>query len=207
MSWDAPGTVYFYSGSRGRHRALSNFSVHDPFGMWLPADLDPTRYLLADEPVPQDVLVQCTNGEVAFHLGKLGGYPDEAGNWAALGRLVNAEGPLQAKRLADRRSGLPLPARWDELGRALWMLEVCRAKFSQLPALRDLLLNTGDAPLAENSPRDFEWGCRDARGGYTGKNLLGRCLMRVRGELQAEQQRRGAALHGVQEALTGLASA
>jgi hypothetical protein len=49
---------------------------------------------------------------------------------------------------------------------------------------RDALLATGDRPLAEDSPSDFEWGARDGQGGYTGHNYLGRALMRVRDELR-----------------------
>ena len=65
--------------------------------------------------------------------------------------------------------------------RARIMLTVVRAKFA-VPELRDLLLCTGDRILAEDSPRDFVWGCRDRKGAYTGQNLLGRALMRVRDE-------------------------
>jgi len=39
--------------------------------------------------------------------------------------------------------------------------------------------------IAEDSPYDPLWGCRDRAGGYTGANLLGRALMRVRDELRA----------------------
>ena len=75
------------------------------------------------------------------------------------------------------------------------MLTVLRAKFA-VPELRELLLSTGDRILAEDSPRDFVWGCRDPAGGYTGQNLLGRALMRVRDEARYAARRHDPALAG-----------
>jgi hypothetical protein len=66
------------------------------------------------------------------------------------------------------------------------MLTVVRAKFADGP-LRDVLVGTGSHLLAEDSPYDPVWGCRDRAGGYTGSNLLGRALMRVRDELREPQ--------------------
>jgi len=91
---------------------------------------------------------------------------------------------LTATPLAAKRAGrdVALPADWDQL-RLLVMLDVVRAKFAA-ESLHELLLSTGDHVLAEDSPYDPVWGCRDRRGGYTGQNLLGRALMRVRDELR-----------------------
>jgi hypothetical protein len=58
------------------------------------------------------------------------------------------------------------------------------ARSTGSPRSRDALPATGDRPLAEDSPSDFEWGARDGQGGYTGHNYLGRALMRVRDELR-----------------------
>jgi hypothetical protein len=51
-------------------------------------------------------------------------------------------------------------------------------------------------PLAENSPSDFLWGCRDPQGEYGGQNSLGLALMQVRAELIADVRTRLAALAG-----------
>jgi predicted NAD-dependent protein-ADP-ribosyltransferase YbiA (DUF1768 family) len=59
-----------------------------------------------------------------------------------------------------------------------------------------LALLTHPRPLAEDSPSDFVWGCRDPQGGYGGQNLLGLALMRVRAELIADVRTRLAALAG-----------
>jgi NADAR domain len=78
------------------------------------------------------------------------------------------------------------PLRW------LWKY-VDGAKTAGEPYRAGLLL-THPRPLAENSPTDFVWGCRDPEGGRGGENLLGLALMRVRAELAADVQSQLAAL-------------
>ena len=64
------------------------------------------------------------------------------------------------------------------------MRGVLRAKFSQHPALRDLLLSTGDARIVEvgttDTPVNRLWGEVNGKG----KNMLGVLLMEVRDELR-----------------------
>jgi ribA/ribD-fused uncharacterized protein len=59
------------------------------------------------------------------------------------------------------------------------MYKALRFKFSQNLRLRQMLLNTKDSTLVEDSPLDYEWGIGDG----TGTNLLGKILMIVRHEL------------------------
>jgi ribA/ribD-fused uncharacterized protein len=67
----------------------------------------------------------------------------------------------------------------------------CRLKFSQNPELKEFLLSTSDMLLVEASPYDNIWGIglneRDAfsipPSQWPGQNLLGKCLMGVRGAL------------------------
>ena len=66
-------------------------------------------------------------------------------------------------------------------------------KFALEP-YRSALLLTDRRPLAEDSPGDFVWGCRDPQGGYGGQNLLGLALMQVRAELIADVRTRLAAI-------------
>ena len=61
------------------------------------------------------------------------------------------------------------------------MMKVLRAKFTQHEDLRQLLLDTGDAILMENSQKDYYWGI-GADG--TGKSMLGKLLMKLRDELK-----------------------
>jgi ribA/ribD-fused uncharacterized protein len=67
------------------------------------------------------------------------------------------------------------------------MRGVLRAKFSQHPALRDLLLSTGNARLVEvgttDNPVNRLWGEVNGKG----KNMLGVLLMEVRDELRQVQ--------------------
>jgi hypothetical protein len=42
------------------------------------------------------------------------------------------------------------------------------ARSTGSPRFRDALLATGDRPLAEDSPSDFEWGARDGRAATPG---------------------------------------
>jgi hypothetical protein len=59
---------------------------------------------------------------------------------------------------------------------------VLRAKFSQHTNLMQMLVDTGDAQLVENSPYDAFWGIgRDG----TGQNQLGLLLQEIRTELRA----------------------
>jgi len=156
--WDEPGTIYFYRGDSGPYREFSCFFVHAfPMASWAR---------------PAEILLW-PSGEHPFHAAK---DPTDATER----RILACATPLDAKRLGGR---LPLRGDWD-IARTHVMLTVQRAKFA-VPGLGELLLSTGDRLIAEDSPRDFVWGCRDANGGYTGRNYLGRALMRVRDELRA----------------------
>lgn len=55
------------------------------------------------------------------------------------------------------------------------------AKFTQHHDLMTYLLATNDEELIEDSPVDYFWGCgKDG----SGKNMLGKLLMEIRGELR-----------------------
>lgn len=144
-----------------RFYAGSPFSNFARSPIWLPCPLD------------SDVLVEHPTVEHAFQAAKATTWPDFRRVWLA-------PTPAEAKRIG----------RWEIIARPDWpshrfhaMLAALRAKY-RIPRFREALLATGDRPLAEDSPSDFEWGARDGRGGYTGCNYLGRALMRVRDELR-----------------------
>lgn len=183
-SWNIPGAFLFY----GKEDWASNFNVHEPFEIPMPFSLNPTAFLRAGEPIPGDLLLECTFGEVAFQLGKVGAHKEREKNWADLVSIWSSSDPLTSKRRSGRQSGIRLPKHWDAWVRVAWMLEISRCKYT-IPRLRRLLLATGERVLVENSHnadgsgRDVEWGGRDKQGGWTGLNLLGRVLMQVRSEL------------------------
>jgi len=71
---------------------------------------------------------------------------------------------------------------WNEVKDQV-MTECVYAKFTQHPNLKEQLLATADEELVEDSPVDWYWGCgKDG----TGKNMLGKILMKVRKELRDE---------------------
>lgn len=61
------------------------------------------------------------------------------------------------------------------------MYEAVYAKFTQHDELKKLLLSTGYAILIEHTPHDKYWG---GGGDGSGKNKLGKILMKVRNELR-----------------------
>ncbi len=86
---------------------------------------------------------------------------------------------FEAKALARRR---PDALRNDwEIVRDEVMETAIREKFRQHPCLRDALKATGDAEIIEASPVNTHWGV-GAEG--TGKNMLGRIMMKVRDEFR-----------------------
>lgn len=72
------------------------------------------------------------------------------------------------------------------------MVDVCYEKFTQNTELKELLLSTGDAILAEASPKDKIWGVGlrvddpdfTDPGKWRGTNLLGQALMEVRNRIR-----------------------
>jgi len=93
-----------------------------------------------------------------------------------------AESPRLAFELT-RRPEVPVRSDWD-LVKVDVMRKAIHAKFTQNPDLKEQLLATGDLVIVENSPVDYFWGI-GADG--SGKNLLGKILMDVRGQLKADQ--------------------
>jgi ribA/ribD-fused uncharacterized protein len=94
--------------------------------------------------------------------------------------IRRATSPMIAARMGRSRKR-PLRRDWESAKDGI-MLEALRAKFSQHPDLRKLLLETGDRPLVEHTANDQYW----ADGGDgSGRNRLGELLMRLREELGA----------------------
>jgi len=87
--------------------------------------------------------------------------------------------PKQAANMGRDRS-LPLRKDWEEVKNEI-MYEALTAKFSQSKELKSILLATGNAILIEDSPKDYYWGCGKDN---TGKNMLGRLLMKIRKQMR-----------------------
>jgi N-glycosidase YbiA len=96
-----------------------------------------------------------------------------------------AKSPLLAARMGrDRKSKLRRD--WESV-KVMVMTEAVRAKFTQHDDLRATLLATGDAIIIEHTENDDYWG---DGGDGSGKNILGKILMRIRSELQEAEERR-----------------
>ena len=89
-----------------------------------------------------------------------------------------AKSPMVAARMGRSRER-PLRADWEAVKDDI-MREALRAKFTQHPALKSLLLKTGDTELVEHTANDSYWG---DGGNGTGGNRLGQLLMELRDQL------------------------
>ena len=92
-----------------------------------------------------------------------------------------AKSPMVAARMGRSRER-PLRQDWETAKEDI-MREALLVKFTQHPALRSLLLSTGDAELIEHTTNDRYWG---DGGNGKGKNRLGQLLMELREQLQTE---------------------
>lgn len=96
-----------------------------------------------------------------------------------MGDVLRAPTPRAAAAIGRDRQR-PLRQDWEAVKDDV-MRAAVRAKFTQNPALREVLLSTGEAPLIEAAPKDYYWGC-GADG--SGQNRLGEILMEIRAELR-----------------------
>ena len=93
--------------------------------------------------------------------------------------IRRAVSPMIAARMGRSRQ-YPLRPDWEQVKNEI-MYSTVLAKFTQNDALRELLLATGDAEIVEHTKNDSYWG---DGGNGSGRNELGKILMRVREELR-----------------------
>ncbi len=96
--------------------------------------------------------------------------------------IRQATSPMIAARMG-RSHTHPIRPDWEAVKDDI-MREALRAKFTQHPKLRSLLLSTGAAELVEHTRNDRYWG---DGGDGTGQNRLGHLLMELRAQLREEQ--------------------
>ena len=105
-------------------------------------------------------------------------------------KILAAEHPHAAKKLG--RQIQPFHESVWKQQRFAIVVQGNLAKFTQYPALKDFLLQTGERILVEASPMDTIWGIGLAQDNsqandptkWRGDNLLGFALMLVRDQLQ-----------------------
>jgi N-glycosidase YbiA len=102
------------------------------------------------------------------------------------GEVMRASSPGEAAR-AGRDRKRPLRKDWESVKDGV-MMKALRAKFAAYPELVTLLLSTNEEALIENTTNDYYWGCGTDG---TGKNMLGRLLVKLREELKRETKSTG----------------
>ena len=90
-----------------------------------------------------------------------------------------ARGPGEAKKLGQ---AVRMRSDWEDV-KFTFMLIALRAKFSQHPQMKEILIKTGDRDIYEDSPYDKIWGTGIRGGIGVGSNKLGKALMQLRLEL------------------------
>lgn len=93
--------------------------------------------------------------------------------------IRNANSPGEAAKLGRNRYR-PMRADWEKIKDDVMMVAL-RAKFTQHPDLKELLLSTGNCTLTEHTSNDRYWG---DGGDGSGKNMLGKLLVKLRDELK-----------------------
>lgn len=94
-------------------------------------------------------------------------------------RIRTAHSPKEAANLGRSRD-FPLRSDWETIKRQVMYAAVLK-KFQSHEAPRRELLATGNAIIQETAPGDYYWGTGKD---FTGRNELGKILMRVRSALR-----------------------
>lgn len=94
-------------------------------------------------------------------------------------KIRKAATPMKAAQLGRSRKERILK-NWDNRKDNV-MYDALKAKFSQYEELKKILIETGDKTLIEHTENDSYWG---DGGDGTGKNRLGKLLMKLRDELK-----------------------
>ena len=94
-------------------------------------------------------------------------------------KIQRAHSPMKAAELGRSRK-VKIKRNWDKIKDNV-MHDAVYAKFTQYEELYGLLLNTEDSVLVEHTKNDDYWG---DGGDGSGKNMLGKILMKVREKLK-----------------------
>lgn len=94
-------------------------------------------------------------------------------------KIRKAASPMKAAELGRSRK-VTIRKNWDNFKDNV-MYDALKAKFTQHQELRKLLIETEDKILIEHTENDSYWG---DGGNGSGKNKLGKLLMKLRSELK-----------------------
>ena len=163
---DKDGKILFYERDQEEYGFLSNFhqASFDLDGQTWPTVEHYYMAMKSENPKYQQEILAAHSPGKAKRLGdsKIG-----QDNWA------------KQSLFRTNRGGYQLKPNWDK-DKVDVMYRAVKAKFSQNSDLKIALLETGNKELIEDSPSDNFWG---AGSSGTGRNELGKILMKVRAEL------------------------
>lgn len=112
----------------------------------------------------------------------------EFGDEIAKAKIMRSDNPAEQKYTKVEKFNVMI---WHQTAEDI-MLRGLHLKFEQNLELKKMLLDTGCKLIGEASPHDNYWGCgiglHDPKvsdpANWTGQNLLGKCLMKIRSELK-----------------------
>ncbi len=93
--------------------------------------------------------------------------------------IILSRSPLEAKNTAYKYKDF-IKKDWHDV-KVKIMYEIVKTKVLQHKEVKDVLMNTKNDEIIENSPIDYFWGCGKDK---TGQNQLGKILMKIRDELK-----------------------
>lgn len=145
-------TIYFYQVS-DPYGCFSNFSVH---------------------PIQVDGLYWQTV-EHYYQAQKFVGSENEP----LIQVIRGVQTPMEAAQIGRDRT-LTLRSDWEQVKQQV-MRQGVLTKFLSHSDIQEILLNTDEELIVEDSPTDYYWGCGQDK---TGQNQLGKILMSVRQEIR-----------------------
>jgi len=164
--------ICFYSHSKGKYRPFSNFYL---------SEMEQRDF--------NGEVKKYASGEHYFQSMKAKEFDPDGEVFTQMGNHLSCK---DIKALGRKVKNFDAE-KWHILSR-FHMRDALAMKFKDNEELKELLLRTGNAVLAEAAPRDTLWGIGYAEGNpkaydpsqWRGKNVLGTMLMYVREEIREE---------------------
>jgi N-glycosidase YbiA len=151
-------TIYFYKADKP-YGCFSNFSLH-------PIQLEGTFWQTVEHYYQAQKFVGTENERLIV-------------------TIQNVKTPMEAATIGRDRTCKVRPD-WEQVKiQVMW--QGVLTKFLTHTDIQEILLETGDELIVEDSPIDYYWGCGQDK---TGQNQLGKILMKVRQEIRQQRLRK-----------------
>jgi ribA/ribD-fused uncharacterized protein len=146
-----------------------------PFSNWHPSPFE-----------IEDIWYNCSEQYMMAEKARL------FGDSETLGKIMASPDPSDQKRYGREVQGF-VKEKWDAVAKGV-VYRGCRAKFTQNPDLKAILLATAGTTLVEASPEDRIWGIglrktdsrSKDRSKWLGTNWLGETLTKIREDILKE---------------------